>query len=286
MRGPLRFFRSAPKEPPAPLPLRYKLGKKTATYSARSLRTALAMARHLDPLGTPPNASNDYVAAVDRVTGGDWGMMGNDMVGDCVIADDAHHHMLRTANTGAIEIPTTQQVLDQYSAVTGYNPADPSTDQGTNESDDDTYLMEHGFLGHKAAAQGRLEAANMNHVKWSVQLFGHVRLGIVVTQRMMDLFDAGEPWDMRRISWSEVEGGHDVPIVKYDPNYLYVVTWGKLQKLSYRGYAAICSNWVQAGAGESHVELMSDWVTSQGVTPSGLDMSTLEADLKHIIFST
>src|SRR6185369_13523516 len=105
-----------------------KFGKKPATYTPRSMGTALVLARHLDPLGSPPPASNNYVEAVEKATGGDWGMMGNDLVGDCVIADDAHYHMLRTANTGTIEIPTTQQVLDQYSAVTGYNPNNPATD--------------------------------------------------------------------------------------------------------------------------------------------------------------
>lgn len=264
--------------------MQFKLGKKKATYSERSLGTALALSRHLDLLGLPPPSSNYYAGVVEKLTNGDWGMMGNDVVGDCVIADDAHYMMLRTANTGTMITPTTQQTIDQYSAVTGYNPNDPNTDQGTNESDDDTYLIQHGFLGHKCDVQGRLDPGNMNHIKWCVQLFGHVRLGIVVTQAFMDQFDAGQVLSTHWVDQKAILGGHDVPIVHYDPNYLYVVTWGKMVRMTYRCYNAICTNVVRYGEGEAHVELFSDWITSQGVSPSGLSLATLEADLKSVIY--
>jgi hypothetical protein len=36
---------------------------------------------------------------------------------------------------GAPNVPTTDQVLAEYTKLTGFNPADPSTDNGAVESD-------------------------------------------------------------------------------------------------------------------------------------------------------
>ena len=47
----------------------YRLGRKPAVHTRRTMKSALTMARALDPLGTPPAASNDYVAAVDKAMG-------------------------------------------------------------------------------------------------------------------------------------------------------------------------------------------------------------------------
>src|ERR1700690_4287507 len=61
---------------------------------------------------------------------GPWGMLGNDRVGDCEIARIAHMLMLFTAHTGSMVIPTLDEVIAVYSAITGYDPATGANDNG------------------------------------------------------------------------------------------------------------------------------------------------------------
>jgi len=110
-----------------------KLGRKPARFTRASFARSHILARHLSDLGPAPPQSPDWVAAVMQQSPDGWTMLGNDAVGDCTIADCGHQEMLRTANVGAITIPTTEQVLTLYSAITGYNPSDPNSDQGADE---------------------------------------------------------------------------------------------------------------------------------------------------------
>lgn len=247
-----------------------KLGRKPATFTARALRGAARMSAHLSPLGAPPAASNDYVAAVAAQSQGGWGTFLNDRIGDCVCADTAHTLMLRTANASSIVVPTDDDVLKLYEHF-GYDPGDSSTDRGVNESDMCDYLGQTGFLGHKSDANARVDQTNLDHLKWSIQLFGSCRIGIYVTQGAMDQFSSGHPWDFDPSLDLTVLGGHDVPLVRYEGDTFYCVTWGALQEVT--------PSFLQHYCEEAHVELFADWIRSQGTAPPGLDMAALALDL-------
>lgn len=253
-----------------------KFGRKPAVRTLKSLRSALALARHLDPLGKPPAASGDWTKAVDQQAGPEgWRMFKNDAVGDCVYADTAHTLMLRTANAGKIVIPTDDDVIAAYSAGTGYNPADPSTDQGADENKACADLVSVGFLGHHAESTASVDPGNLDHVRWCVQLFGHCRLGIYVTQRMMEQFDRGEPWGTGGRDRGPVLGGHDVPLVTYDRMF-HAVTWGKMHPIhpDFFGRYGFCE--------EAHAELFFDWIKEAGTAPNNISLADLVADLKHV----
>jgi len=259
--------------------MQHKLGRLPARHTRRTMRSALAMARALDPLGPAPPVSNDYVAAVTAA----WGMLGNDRLGDCVPADTGHALMLRTANVSTIVVPTEANVVALYSAVTGFDPnaapdasGENPTDQGTDEVTMCQYMMSTGWLGHRSAGTGAVDPANLDHVRWCVQLFGSCRLGVTLPQSASDQFDAGQPWDVA--GNATIVGGHDVPIVKYDSSYFYVVTWGSLVPMT----PAFLARYVANDQGEAHAELYPDWIRSQGLAPAGLDLATLEADLRAI----
>jgi hypothetical protein len=260
-----------------------KLGRRAALHTRRTMVSALALQRALAPLGAPPGVSDDYVAAVDKVTGGDWGMCLNDSLGDCVIADSAHQVMLHTANGGGIVTPSDQDCLAMYVAVGGYNPnaalvnGENPTDQGCVEVDACQYLQSTGLCGQKSAGTGSVDPANLDHLRWAVQLFGACRLGITVTQSMMDDTDAGNPWT--RASGA-VLGGHDVPIVKYDAQFAYVVTWGKLQAVAWGLVAE------QSFLDEAHAEVWPDFVTAAGTAPNGFDLPALLAALPALVVSS
>lgn len=249
----------------------YKFGRKPAVHDLRTFRSGMVMAAHLDDLGPPPAASNDYIAAVDAIVHGNWGVLSNDSIGDCVIADEGHYLMLRTANAGRIVIPSDQQIIQLYSDETGYDPADPSTDQGTDETSDCRWMCDHGILGHKADSTAMVDPTDLDHVKWCVQLFGACKLGVDWTQRQMDQFDAGQT--ITGDPQGNVLGGHDVPIFRYAGDNFWICTWGRIVPVS--------RDFVTA-AEEAHGLVFGDWVRAQGTAPSGFNLAQLDADLKDI----
>jgi hypothetical protein len=260
--------------------MKYRLGRKPAKFTRQSFMRSHVLARHLAALGPLPTASPDWVSAVMKQSPGGWGMMGNDEVGDCTCADCGHTEMLRTANTGAIWIPSTQDVLSLYSAITGYNPNDPSTDQGANELDVIQYLIQTGWNGRKLDGSANIDPSQLDHVKWAVCLFGACRLGVNLPQSAEDAFNAGQPWDVG--DDEQPVGGHDVPIVKYDSNGIFwVVTWGKLQAVTQDFMLASFPDGTPY-VEEAHAELAYDWVSSVGTAPSRFDLNQLITDLSEI----
>jgi hypothetical protein len=85
-------------------------------------------------------------------------------------------------------------------------------------------------------------------------------------------FDAGVPWAI--VPNMTIDGGHDVPAVKYDPEFLYVVTWGGLQKVHW--------DWLKLCGEEAHCELFPEFLMSSGLSPAGFDMQTLLSALREL----
>jgi hypothetical protein len=254
---------------------RYKYGRRAPVITRRTMRSALLMASTLDALGTPPPESNDYVSKVEVP----WGMMANDRFGCCTAADTGHTLMLRTANaSGSIVVPTDDQVLALYSAVTNppFNASDPLTDNGAQESDVCAYLVSNGFLGHKAQATGNIEPSNLDHLRWAIQLSGFCRIGLNLPGFAEDQFDAGARWDVS-VTGDQSTAGHDVPLVDYRNGTFTCVSWGRLQGITPAFLDAYCE--------EAHWELYPDWITAQGEAPPGFDLTDLASKLKAITTS-
>jgi hypothetical protein len=267
----------SPAPAPASTPARsLKLGRRRALYRRDHIGRALVLRRALAPLGSPPQVSSDYVSAVMRQASGGWGMMLNDQLGCCVASDSGHELMLRTANAGSIVIPSDSDVLALYEAVGGYVPGQPDTDQGCDEGTMCDYLVSTGLCGHKDAATVPIDPTNLDHLRWSVQLFGACRLGIIVDDRMLDEFNSGQAWTQPADPNDPNAGGHDVPIVRYDKQYAYVVTWGQLQAVAW----GLVAN--AAFLDEAHASVDADFVQTGGTGVSGFDLPTLLADLQAL----
>jgi hypothetical protein len=254
-----------------------KLGRKPAVHTAKTMRSALVLAKALDPLGAPPPECNAYLPALAHALGLygtdiDLGMMGNDSVGDCTIADSCHQIMLHTANTGTFIQPTTQDAIDAYTAATGYNPADPNTDQGADETSICQFMISTGICGQKSNATGMVDPQNEEHVKWATLLFGSLRLGVNLPQSAMDQFNSNQPWDVS--GDATILGGHDVPIVDYRGGLYYIVSWGKLVPMT--------PAFLKAYVVEAHGEVWADWTTKQGSTPANLNLAQLVAELRAV----
>lgn len=263
----------------------HKLGRRPAVHNRRTMRSAIVMARHLAAIGAPPTQSQDYLTPLKQalvgvgLNGGPFGMYLNDSLGDCVCADTAHQVLLRTACAGAgLVVPSDGDVLALYEAVGGYKPQDPSTDQGCDETSMESYLGTTGFCNQKSAGNGMIDPSNLDHVRWGIQLFGGVRLGIVVDQQMESQFESAQPWTTPADPNDPNAGGHDVYAVAYDQaaGTFTVITWGGLAYVTdgLMGNAAFLD--------ETHGSVWPDFITATGSAPNGFDLQQLLSDLPAV----
>jgi hypothetical protein len=257
------------------------LGRNPFIVTAKTRARAAILKAALDPLGPAPATSPGYSALVDKLVSGDWGMDGNDSVGDCTCADPAHRLMIWSSQgAGKIVIPTADETLALYSAITGYNPSDPSTDQGSELPTVAAYLDSTGFtVGgqvYKEDGYGMIDPANVDHWKWAITLFGCCPIGISVQQAQMDQFNAGVPWDY--VPGSPIVGRHDVLLVEYNPDgSAMLVTWGK------RWPATAAFMDPKNGIVNECVPVVShEFVTAAGTAPSGIDLTQMTADLQAL----
>jgi hypothetical protein len=245
-------------------------GMKLGKLAPRKDKRTLKMADYIVTLPPVP-------AAVDwshKLTA--LGEMCNDKLGDCTCAAAGHAIQTWTGNVKNEVTPTDKQIVAAYSAITGYTPRDPNSDQGAVELDVLNYWRNKGVGGHKISSYMAVQPKNQAHVKASIFLFGGTYCGLALpnSAQTQDVWDVVPGPDGAAGSW----GGHAVWGLAYDSNFLTFVTWGELKKMTWRFWNAYCD--------ESYALLSSDWFTkklfSQGPSPSGFDMAALAADLKAL----
>jgi hypothetical protein len=239
-----------------------KLGRKYPT------RAKLKLSRYLGPaLPSPPSAC-DWTLAMTT----DWGVMRNDTIGDCTCAAMGHAVQVITANGDGLITPSDDEIVTMYEQ-SGYNPADPSTDQGWTEVAAMQFMCTNGLGGVRLDAFADVNHSNVTQVRQTVMLFGGCYIGVLVTQADMDAFQTGQPWTTPALTG--VLGGHALWVAAYDAQYLTVITWGKPQLVSWNWFAARCD--------EAHACLFFPWVkNSVNCDPDGFDLATLQADLQQL----
>lgn len=215
---------------------------------------------------TPPT-SVDWVSGVSS-----WNMALNDDIGDCTAAGAGHivtqvEHYGRSAS---VTVPDSA-TLAMYEAISGYNPNDPSTDVGATLQDALAYWQKTGIAGYKIAAYAQIDHADLTLVRNCIDLFGSVYTGFNCPQSAISQFNAGKPWTVVR---SSIAGGHCVPIMAYDGSSFTAVTWGNTQKMDLAFF--------QRYFDEVWVAVDTDWLETNGKTPSGLDGATANADYQAL----
>lgn len=210
----------------------------------------------------------------------DWKMLGNDRYGDCVWAGAAHEHMLLNKVVRDVDVPFDDTaVLGDYSAVTGFNPNDPSTDNGTDVHTALSYRRKTGIADadgkrHQIGAYVSLDPKSWEHLEQAAYIFGAVGIGFEFPASAMDQFNAGEPWDV--VPGSQIEGGHYVPTVGSvaSADSVSVITWGKRQVMTRAFYEEYND---EAWAYVTNEELRSD---SKGL--HGFDVGKLNTYLSAL----
>lgn len=206
-----------------------RLGKLPARPGA--IKFAFSQFFDVSKLPRPP-ASFGHQALVQQ-----WFGLGNDKFGCCVWAGAAHEHMMWSLMGGEPRSRfTIKDVLSDYTAVTGFDPSKPDTDQGTDMQVAASYRRTTGILDatgvrHKIDAYVSVRAEDTTMLATATYFSGACGIGIEFPDSADDQFEKGVPWDV--VPGASVVGGHYVPCVGRAPNGNFlVVTWGKVQEMT------------------------------------------------------
>jgi hypothetical protein len=235
-----------------------KFGKLPKKHDARNLQLAdyVAADAEIPPLHRAWSPA--------RAT---WSMFGNDSVGCCTVAAAGHLMQAWTANEGVPFSPTTQQILDAYSAITGYEPDDPSTDRGATMLSVLKYWRNVGIAGHKIVAFAEVDPSDVRMLALAQVWFGGLYSGFILPASIYS-----------QTIWSDITSpgryGHAMAVGDRDPFSWTSVTWQELQRMT-REFMAC--------RGDEHYAVLStDWTGPDEMAPNGLLLDELMYDLEVV----
>lgn len=246
-----------------------KLGKLPARPNAVALKFSTFF--NAAALPTPPAEFGHYSV------GASWGMLGNDQYGDCVLAGAAHETMVWAFTGGKRVVFDETCVLADYSALTGFTPSNPASDQGTDMQQAASYRRKVGVEDmsgnrHLIDSYVAIDAGRADELALAVYLTGAAGVGLNLPSSAEDQFDKGQPWTV--VPGATIEGGHYVPCVgrNSDGNYL-VVTWGRLHAMTPKFYETYC---------DEALAYVSIEALRNNLSPEGFDAEKLRGFLAAI----
>jgi hypothetical protein len=194
-------------------------------------------------------------------------MDGNDAWGDCGVAGLQHGFMAAASDVNQGEAwPSASDVVSYYLNYTGNH------DTGVVLSDFLAHVKASGYYGRTVQAYAPVSVKDIPVLQFAAWAYDFAYCGITVTQAMEQAFAAGQPWDLASTQGA-VLGGHCVPAVGYDSDYLYVVTWGKVQPLAYSAWHHVADEAWAIITGE---------VAGAGTDGHGISLDALQADLGRL----
>jgi hypothetical protein len=222
---------------------------------------------NLKALPPPPKTTSNNLAFVYPNA-----MFGNDTAGDCTIADIANAIKLNTAMGAGEFVATTADVLKLYTALTGYDPSDPSTDTGLSLSQAAEGARTQGIAGHKLHAYLDLPIGDTLIMKQTIYLFHGGAVGVRLPKSAMDTFGQGKVWS--KVGDTNILGGHDMFAVDYNEDGPIFKTWAGDQPATWA--------WLAYYAMEQQARLYDDAAGPDWNDANGFSFTQLEADLAAI----
>ncbi len=206
---------------------------------------------------------------------------GNDMLGDCIFAAMYHFLGVVTGNAGTAFIATRDQVIHDYSAVTGYNPADPSTDQGGQIADALNYFTQVGFAdGSKLAGWVAIDGSNWEEVKLAIYLFESVIKGLGLPEAWVSPMPSGDGFVWQPGTPINEDNGHCWMSFGYKSDAGTDDDSWALEGLVTRDAHAVYWDHSAGGTGEMYAPLSAEILgRATGRAPSGVDWTGLKAAL-------
>lgn len=209
-------------------------------------------------------------------------VLANDQLGDCTSAGAGHLIDVWTAGAGNCANITPAQAIAFYSLSTGYNPSDPSTDQGGDEVTVLNTWQQKGYDGqggHAIAGFVQVDASNASELKAAAFYFGGLYFGLELPDTYTNPFPSsnGFVWGT---GTPDPNQGHCIVGIGADDTGVKIDTWGLLGTFTYPAIAELCSD---ANGGMVFALVSKDWVAATSANaPNGLDWASLVADFNQL----
>lgn len=249
-----------------------KLGRCAPGPQAQEVPPLRAIRAMLPPLPKPP----PFMCWTSNVSG-PFDVLGNDKIGDCAIVAPAQLMRVATSVCGAERKPTLAAVEATYSAVSGYNPMDPSTDNGCVVTDvlarwKGDGLQLDGGLPDKLLGYIALNPHDLDELRWGICWFGGIYCGWNLPELALN---ATRYWRMsQNPADMKIAGGHATACCTYSEAGFDQITWGE--------FMLATPNFTPAFLEEAYVPVMADWMMPSGTTPSGFSRVELEDRIKAL----
>lgn len=243
----------------------------------------LRLSSYLDKVTLPPMMPTvDWSAPAMSVI---QNVEGNDSIGDCVLAEEAHFIGVVTGNAGTLYSYSQAQTIAAYSAITGYNPANPSSDQGTDPTVCMNYFTQNAYAdGTKLDGWVSVDATSISEVQFAIGGLGNLKIWLSLPDAYINPFpsSSGFLWGT---GTPNPQQGHCIGspaynsprIVGSNSQGVQVMSWGLVGTMTWAGLAQLC---VPAAGGGLAVRLTRDWMNkANGNTPSGFAYADLVSDV-------
>lgn len=194
-------------------------------------------------------------------------MYANDQLGDCVVADCYHSVGVWSGNDddtpGCVTV-NDNEVVQVYNRLKA-GPGDSGCiivdvlDAWKNQG-----IPVNGVV-NRLDAYAALDPTDQYSYQLGVYEFGRVRIGV----NLPGDWTQNDTWD---ITNSGFVGGHDIPVVRWDRDYAYVSSWGRIYRITWRALLSgrYCT--------EAYIEVNPYWYGVNKKTITGVDVQRLIAD--------
>jgi hypothetical protein len=198
----------------------------------------------------------------------------NKQLSCCIVSGYYHCLGVWSANaTGVPFVATDDQIVKDYSAISGYQPGNDFSDTGCNESDAISYFERVPAAdGSTLAAALSVDARKADEVRSCVYDFEHVYLCLELPDGYVQPFPSvnGYVWST---GTPNPQQGHCIMACGYNADGLIVCSWGLMGILTWAALAELAT--AQNG-GTCYALLNQDIVDrAQGKSPLGLDWTAL-----------
>jgi hypothetical protein len=202
----------------------------------------------------------------------------NDTLGCCAISGSVEEVRLANALRGVTVNFSDASAVANYSAITGYNPDNPFSDQGTDVHELYQWRQRIGIVDddkkyHKIVGYAGLTPQDFDELLIALSLFDMVGIGIDVPDYCQAQFAAGRPWHLLS-GFPHIVGGHYIPIVGAEGNQLAdLFTWGAktgIERGFYERFNTVA------------VVALTEEMFTNGKSPEGVDMAALAKDLPQL----
>jgi hypothetical protein len=232
------------------------LGREKSPHDERTL--SLSNILTVDEIKIP-----DAVNWGEHIT--EWGVMGNDRYGNCVIVTKGHMIM-----TWVSSLRHKDDRISDEDVVTESRSLGAL--KGFNILSSLKIWRKRGILSEKIWAFADIRLDDTLIVQAAIFYFGCIEIGVnlPLAWKGADTWDTGNGRDYRPGSW----GPHSVPIVGYDVDYVFVVSWGELIPMTWRALREYCD--------EAFVAISVKWLSVEGNNPAGLNLELIHQKLLEI----